>query len=48
MKPLLLALVVAATPGAAQPTTLKAFLDACDQQNVDGRVSREQRRRAEA
>ncbi len=33
---------------SAQPTTLKGFLEQADQQNVDRRVSMEQRERAEA
>ena len=48
MKTLCIALVALAAPALAQPKTLKEFLAEADEQNVDRRVSLEQRQRAEA
>lgn len=48
MKPTLMLLWLAALPAAAQPTTVKDFLAAADSNNVDHRISIEQRERAVA
>ncbi|MDP3505601.1 MAG: TolC family protein [Myxococcales bacterium] len=48
MKTVALSMVVLASVAAAQPKTLKDFLASADEQNVDRRISLEQRQRAEA
>lgn len=48
MRALSVVLVVAASQAVAQPKTLKEFLASADEQNVDRRISLEQRQRAEA
>lgn len=48
MKPFSMLFVLAAVPAMAQPTTVKDFLAAADAQNVDHRISIEQRERAVA
>lgn len=46
MKPALLVLLAAALPAAAQPVTVRDFLVAADENNVDHRISLEQREKA--